>query len=291
MPRSPESIEYLGIIGRSLTHTLSPVMHTAVFRYLGLDYRYGVLDVAPPFVESLILSLRRRGFRGANVTIPYKQTVMPFLTAIDPAARLVGAVNTLVYSGDSITGFNTDVVGIRNSLRIWGDRIRGGTAVVVGAGGGARAAIASCALDYGISCIAIYNRTSDHAEALAASMRRELPSCTLMVVTEARELQEAVHAAALIVNTTPVGMHGPESPLPAEIHFTAGQVVFDILYTPLETTLMLAAQRDGARTIGGLEMLLHQGAESFRLGTDLEYPLDIARTAVLQKLQSRTSGK
>jgi len=278
------SVEYLGIIGRSLKHTLSPLMHTAVFRHLGLPYTYGVMEASAGFLPSLVSSLRMRGFLGANVTIPHKQAIISCLDAIDPDAQVIGAVNTILFKNGVLTGFNTDVVGVRNALRPCAETIRGKSALVIGAGGGTRAVIASCVKDYAMDRIAIYNRTPERAVELAAAMGQQLPSCRYDIISSVQELPEAVAASSLIVNTTPVGMNSDASPLPRNISFSKKQLIFDIVYSPLQTALMQRAHADGAQTIGGLEMLLHQGAEAFRIWTGKEFAMDVARTAVTQQL-------
>ena len=286
MPRSVESVEYLGIIGRSLKHTLSPVMHTAVFRSIGLPYAYGVMEATTEMLPSLVSSLRVRGFLGANITIPHKQAVFSCLDAIDPDAQVIGAVNTILHKDGVLTGFNTDVVGVRNTLSPFADMIRGKNALVIGAGGGTRAVIASCVKDYAMERIAIYNRTPERAVELSEYMKQQLPSCRYETIKSPQELAEVVAASLLVVNTTPIGMNSDASPLPRNISFSKNHLVFDIVYSPLQTALMQKARADGAQTVGGLEMLLHQGAEAFRIWTGRDYTMDVARAAVIQQLHT-----
>jgi shikimate dehydrogenase len=244
------------------------------------------MEVTAEFLPSLLCSLRTRGFLGANVTIPHKQAIISFLDAIDPDAQAIGAVNTILHKGGVLTGFNTDVVGVRNALRPFATMIRGRSALVIGAGGGTRAVIASCVKDYAMDHITVYNRTPERAVELVASMGQRLPSCRYDTINGLQELPEAVAASSLIVNTTPIGMNSDASPLPRNISFSKNQLVFDVVYSPLQTTLMQQAHADGAQTIGGLEMLLHQGAEAFRIWTGKEFAMDVARTAVIQQLRT-----
>ena len=138
----------VGIIGHPIAHTLSPAMHTAAFDELGIPFTYGVFDVVDGFLPALLASLRKNGFAGVNITIPHKQRVIPLLDTVDEDAMAIGAVNTIVNRGGKLTGYNTDVAGIRQALEPFKERIRNVSVVILGAGGGARAAAYAISKDF-----------------------------------------------------------------------------------------------------------------------------------------------
>jgi shikimate dehydrogenase len=273
----------VGLIGWPVGHSLSPVMHNAAFDTFGLNYRYLPLPVPPGQVETAVRGLVALGFRGANVTVPHKQAVMPALNAIGPAARLLGAVNTLVVDQSAgavsaIDGHNTDAEGFVGALRQGGfDPQDRGSAVVVGAGGAARAVVFGL-LQAGGRGIVVLNRTLDRAQALVSdlgghhgwSSRLHAHSLTPGV------LVESARAAALVVNTTSVGMwpHGHASVWPDGVPVPPHLTVFDLVYNPLDTRLLQQARRSGARGIDGLGMLVRQGALAFNLWVDQGIPMD-----------------
>jgi shikimate dehydrogenase len=276
-----------GIIGRSLGHTLSPLMHNTAYKELNLNFVYGVFQVAPDMLRPLIESMKQLGIRGANVTIPYKQDIMRYIDHSADDARIVGAVNTIVNDNGIMTGYNTDIDGVRNTLLPFSRELRGGSVVVLGAGGAARAVLHALATSFAPQRIVIINRTAAAAIALAREAGKKYSSVEIVAAIDdeisLRELKQAV----LIVNATSVGM-SPESdasPLPADVVLRKDQIVFDTVYTPIRTVLLQKAARDGARTLSGIDMLLEQGSKAFTLFTEKNFPLEAARTAVHQALR------
>ena len=275
--------DLVGLIGWPVGHSLSPVMHNAAFDAFGLNYRYLPLPVPPGQVETAVRGLAALGFRGANVTVPHKQAVMPALSTIAPTAQLLGAVNTLVVDRSAgavpaIDGRNTDAGGFLGALRQGGFEPRdGGSAVVVGAGGAARAVVFGL-LTAGDGEILVLNRTLDRAQALVSdlgghpgwSSRLHAFSLTPEV------LVESARAAALVVNTTLVGMwpHGHGSVWPDGVPVPSHLTVFDLVYNPLDTRLLQQVRGSGARGIDGLGMLVRQGALAFNLWVDQDIPMD-----------------
>jgi shikimate dehydrogenase len=269
----------VGLIGWPVEHSLSPLMHNAAFDALGLNWRYVPLPVPPGQVEVAIRGLAALGFCGANVTVPHKQAVMPVLDSISPNARALGAVNTLLLERDaggellSVQGYNTDDAGFVSALRQHFPPLggtKGGDAVVVGAGGAARAVVFGL-LGAGSGQITVLNRSPRRARELTADLARS-PACAARLRAlplTPETLIESARAASLLVNATPVGMWPrvddsiwPDvAPLPS--HLT----VFDLVYNPLQTRLLRQAQRAGARPIDGLGMLIHQGAIAFKIWT------------------------
>ena len=258
----------VGLIGWPVAHSLSPVMHNAVFDALGLNWRYVPLPVPPGQVADAVCGLAALGFQGANVTVPHKQTVMTSLASITPDAKRLGAVNTLLIEHDAnaaptLRGDNTDARGFMGALREGGvhpdalDR-----AVVVGAGGAARA-VAFGLLEAGVKDIVVLNRTHARAEALVADLGAHYSAGQLQAQPLTPEaLVSATQDATLLVNATSVGMwpHVEASIWPDEMPIPAHLAVFDLVYNPLETQLLRQARQAGAYPINGLGMLVRQGA-------------------------------
>lgn len=255
-------------------HSLSPVMHNAAFKELGLEARYEALDVLPEALALVMVMLRGREVYGANVTIPHKRAVIPYLDEVDAAARRIGAVNTIVNRGGKLTGHNTDAAGFLRALREDGGfEPEGKKVVMLGAGGSARA-VAYALLAAKVASLGVFNRTLERAERLASDFETLGP---LAVLTGA-ELEPAVTSADLLVNTTSVGMahdgRDPDvSPLPSGLLPRRGMVC-DLIYRPARTRLLREAQAAGLKVQDGLPMLVYQGALAFSLWTGQEAPVE-----------------
>src|SRR5208283_1876521 len=170
-----QSHHRVGIIGHSIAHTLSPAMHTVAFAELRIPFTYGVFDVVYEFLPALVASMRKNGFAGANVTIPHKQRVIPWLDAVDEDAQAIGAVNTIVNHDGNFAGYNTDVAGIQQALVPFKERIRNASVVVLGAGGSARAAAYAISKNFSPASVRFYNRTSSRAGKVADDFRKIFP--------------------------------------------------------------------------------------------------------------------
>jgi shikimate dehydrogenase len=269
---------FFAIIGHPIGHSLSPLMHTTAMRELRIDSAFIAVDIAPSRLEEGVKELISRGCKGFNVTIPHKETIRALLDEEDAEARAVGAVNTVVVKDGRLYGYNTDIAGVRATLDSLRHTFTGKRAVVLGAGGGARAVLHVLVNDYATEHITIASRTLKRAEGLAASLLGK-GSTLLVLPIEQRRLLDAVNEATLIVNSTPVGMspNTEASPLPTDAPLHAGQIVFDLIPRPLQTTLLRLASERGATTVGGLEMLLHQGAKAFELFTGTLMPLNLVK--------------
>lgn len=251
-----------GIMGWPISHSRSPALHNFWLDEHGIDGVYVPLPVSPDRLDQALRALPALGFRGCNLTIPHKQMALSVVDRVDPLARRIGAVNTVVVAADgSLEGSNTDVYGFRENLREcapdWDPKA--GPAVVLGAGGAARAVVGAL-IEAGVAEIRIANRTVSHADAIAG----ELGTPHGRISAHKWSARAAVlDGAAILVNTTSLGMTGePE----LEIELSAlpvPAVVADIVYVPLDTALLVAARRRGHRTVDGLGMLLHQGRPGF----------------------------
>jgi len=270
----------VGIIGDPVSHSLSPQLHNAAFAALGLDMAYVPLPVRSADVGAAVRGLAALGFRGANVTVPHKGAVLPFLTWLDDDVRLAEAANTIVVDGGALRGYNTDVVGARAAVvGVCGDRLAGEPALLLGAGGAARAlALALARLGLRLT---VANRTAAAAERLAALVTAAVPGAVADPLP-LDDLEAArVREARLIVNATSLGMRGmgkvPDSVVD---NVTAEQVVFDLVYTSEGTDLLARARASGAVTIDGLSMLVWQAAAAFELWTGVAAPLRVMHDAV-----------
>lgn len=271
----------VGLIGYPVAHSRSPAMHRAAFAACGLAWTYELLPVPPDALAETLDKVRGATWRGVNVTVPHKQAVMPLLDAITPNAHLIGAVNTIVNEGGRLIGHNTDWRGFLAALREGGFEPQGCRVVLLGAGGAARAVL--YALLESNATVTIANRNRDKAQQLAAEFgarfQRDIP---VLSMGEEDALQNALAEATLLVNSTSVGM-SPDihaTPLPPSVILPSHLTVYDLVYAPRETLLLKEAQEAGATAIDGLGMLVHQGAEAFRLWTGLEPPVGVMRAAV-----------
>lgn len=248
-----------GVIGWPVDHSRSPRLQNYWLARHKIDGAYVPLAVAPDRLEAAVRGLPALGFAGANVTIPHKEAVIPFLDAIDPVAARIGAVNTIVVQDGRLHGSNTDGFGFLENLKAgaptW--RADAGPAVVVGAGGAAKA-VAWALMDAGVPALRIVNRTRARADRLALA----LGSTASVVDWSARA--EALREAALVVNTTALGMTGQPALDLDLTDLPAATVVNDIVYQPTETPLLAAARARGNLAVEGIGMLLHQARPGFR---------------------------
>lgn len=274
----------VGVIGWPVSHSVSPAMHNAAFADLGLDWCYVPLPVPTEPAERIgeaMRGLRALGLRGANVTVPHKQSVMPYLDWLTPAAQAIGAVNTIRVEADGqLSGDNTDARGFVADLRDHGVDPAGKRALVLGAGGSARAIVFGLA-EAGCVSITILNRSVDKAHDLAMDIRALFPFCRLSGHAMPDEIAVLAQEAEIIVNCTSLGMTPNVEGLPWDenISFRPGQVVYDLVYNPPQTRLLQKAVTDGAQAIGGLGMLIWQGAIAFERWTSQLPPVAVMRAA------------
>lgn len=268
------STHFAGVLGWPLEHTLSPVIHNAAFRRLGLDWVYLSFPVAPDALSDAIAGLRALGAMGANVTMPHKQHVIPFLDAMTEDAETVGAVNTIENVGGRLVGHNTDIEGFRMLLeRDIGLELGGRSVLILGAGGAARAVVQAVSAS-GAGEVVVAARDVTRAGGF---------SDTWPAVAIAGWDEAAADASRfdLIVNATPLGMGSEPSPVEG---LREGQIVVDLVYSPPVTPLIDAARAAGSAAYGGLGMLVHQAAAAFRIWTGQEAPREVMSAAALHAL-------
>jgi shikimate dehydrogenase len=273
----------VGIIGDPVAHSLSPAMHNAAFAALGLDMVYVPLPVAAGQLGAAVGGLAALGFRGANVTVPHKGAVVPFLSWLDDDARLAQAVNTIVVDGRLSRGYNTDIDGARSALvEACGESLRGESALLLGAGGAARA-VALALARLGVR-VTVCNRTAEKAAHVVDLVRAAEPSAVGRWLPFEGLTPGEVAGHRLLVNATSLGMGGAgKVPAPLVDTVTAGQVVFDVVYGHTETDLLRRARERGAVVVDGLAMLVAQAAAAFGLWTGRSAPRDVMRQALQRR--------
>lgn len=276
--------QLVGVMGWPVSHSKSPAMHSAAFAALGLNWAYLPLPVHTDAqsVQAAVFGLRALGFKGANVTVPHKTSVLPFMDSLSPGARAIGAVNTIcVMESGELVGHNTDAFGFVADLREHGIDPSHSKALLLGAGGSARAVLYGL-LEAGCSDVCVVNRSLDKAQNLIADMSQHFSASALSALELSDESLRAHQSATLVVNCTPFGMGERLGQMAwrESIPFRPDQSVYDLVYNPSPTALLLKAKQDGARAIDGLGMLVHQGAISFELWTGHKAPVQIMRDAI-----------
>jgi shikimate dehydrogenase len=280
------STKLLGVIGHPVTHSLSPLMHNAALAAMGLDYVYVALPIAPDRLAEAVAGFEAIGLAGFNITIPHKQTIIPFLSAVSDLARVVGAVNTVWPTAAGWHGTNTDVAGFVAPLTAMERDWTNTTVLCLGNGGAARAVVAG-AHQLGCRQIQVFGRDPEKLAHFDQSWQ-STPIGPKLSVHPWADLTSAIAEADLIVNTTPIGMppHTDASPLsPNEIAaIRSGTIAYDLIYVPRPTQFLQQAQRQGAIPIDGLEMLIQQGAAALQIWTQADIPIGIMRQTLEQHL-------
>ncbi|HCK15047.1 TPA: shikimate dehydrogenase [Candidatus Poribacteria bacterium] len=277
----------VGVIGDPVQHSRSPQMHNAAIVERKLDYVYVPFHVRSGELREAIEGFKALNVLGVNVTIPHKQTVMPILDDVSHEATLIGAANTLIFCDGRVSGDNTDAQGFLRAMTEEGIDIPvGGSAVVLGAGGAARAVVVALALS-GLGLITVANRTGWKAiqfeKNLATISETEISAVDLA----SNQLNSAIRSADLLVNTTSVGMQETDQLLIDPDSLNPGTIVYEIVYTPPETPLLRVAREKGCQTIGGIGMLVHQGAIAFEKWIGIVPNVETMRIALEQALYQK----
>jgi shikimate dehydrogenase len=275
----------VGVIGYPVEHSLSPPMHNAAFRELGLDWAYVAFKVEPTQVEAAIRGVVALGMAGINVTIPHKEAAAMLVDEVDEVARALGSVNTIHNVGGVLTGTSTDGPGFVRAVEETGATIPGKAAVLLGAGGSARA-VAYALAKAGVSALTIAARRVNKGDEVAARVEQHTRLRVVSVDLHGDAARNAVRAADLVVDATSVGMY-PNLNVPPVIPaewLRPGQLVCDLTYNPRDTVLLQAARSAGAATLDGTGMLVHQGAIAWEIWTGRPAPVAVMRQALLAAL-------
>lgn len=267
----------LGLIGHPLKHSYSPFVQNVAFELKDLDYVYLPFDVPTSNLKSALKGMVALGIKGFNITIPHKENILQYMNNVSEEASIIGAINTVVNDMGKLSGFNTDVNGIMETLSPFKDDISGNEVSVIGAGGAARAAIYTLIRHFKPSKIYIINRTEQRAEALKYYFKDKMKFDAFKTKELfPPDLVDTFRNSKLIINSTSVGMYPdvddsitnlPES-------FSKDQIVFDMVYNPLKTNLIKLASLQGSLVLDGLKMLVYQAAKSFELWTNESMPIE-----------------
>jgi shikimate dehydrogenase len=269
--------EVIGLIGHPIKHSYSPFIHNVTIELKKLDYIYLPFDVPVSSLKNALKGMVALGIKGFNVTIPHKESILQYLNDVSEEAGIVGAVNTVVNDHGKLTGYNTDVHGVYETLIPYKDEITGRDVTVVGSGGAARSVIYTLIRHFRPSMIHIINRTEQRAESLKRYFKEKIKFTDFKThELFPPDLIDVFAGSKLIVNATPVGMFPDidDSITTLQTSFHKDQIVFDLVYNPAQTKLLRMANLSGAVTLDGLRMLVYQAARSFELWTGEELPVE-----------------
>ena len=273
------STKLTGLLGSPVAHSKSPAMHNEAFRLLGLDYVYLCFDVDENNMESAVEGLRTLGVAGFNCTMPDKTAICELLDDLSPAAKMIGAVNTVVNENGRYIGHNTDGIGYMQSVKDAGFDIKGETMTLLGAGGAASSIFVQAALDgvKKINLFSIKDRFWEKAEKMV-DMVNSNTDCDAKLIELGNDdiLNEAISNSKILTNATSVGMApNTDNCIVKDFSiFNENLIVSDVIYNPMETKLLKIAKEHGCPTFNGIYMLLYQGAEAFKLFTGKDMPVE-----------------
>ena len=262
------------VVANPIKHSISPFIHNSAFEATGINGVYLALEVEVSDLAETVANIRRYQMFGINLSMPYKEEVIPYLDELSDEVRLIGAVNTVVNQNGNLIGYNTDGKGFFKSLPSF--TILGKKMTLLGAGGAAKAVLAQAILD-GASQVSVFVRSTsmEKTKAYLETLQSETGfRVDLYALEEHSVLQERIAASDLLVNATSVGMDGKSSPVPENLLLPENLLVADIIYQPFETPFLQWAKSQGNVAVNGLGMLLYQAAEAFKLWTDKDMPTD-----------------
>ena len=274
----------VAVIGNPIEHSLSPPMHNAAYKQMGMDYVYVAFKIEKDNLSHLIESAKTMGLVGLNVTIPYKTDIIEYLDEVDDTARRINAVNTIRFKDGMAKGYNTDGTGAVKSIEKYTE-LKNKKVLVLGAGGASKA-ITFTLLNHGINSLTIANRSRDNAIQLIDNLKKQtgFDKINYVDIEQADTILEDVD---IIINTTPIGMYpnvDADTPIKTE-KINENHVVMDIIYNPLETKLLKNAKDNGATTISGTNMLINQGITAFEIFTGKTPSYESFEKALLEQLK------
>jgi len=275
-------MQNFGVIGYPLTHSLSPQIHNFAFQKLGIDAIYKKIEISPEIFKKEILNLKNSDVDGLNVTIPHKLSIISFLDEIDPDARVIGAVNTVVRKGNRWIGYNTDVSGFLSPLQRYKNEVT--NCLILGTGGAARAVLFALAEYLNPDSITVVGRPEDKPSVLSTEFGTLFKNI-MFYHHSLTKLEPDLSAFNLIVNATPLGTFPviDQTPLPQLKKLSDKTIVYDLVYNPYKTTFLNDAIKAGKNiiVINGIKMLIQQAASAFKLWTNQEMPVNDVRKHIL----------
>ena len=277
--------QFCGVIGNPVEHSLSPAIHNAAFQKLGINCVYLAWRVEA--IGDAMRGLRALGnFRGASVTIPHKVSAIQFLDRVEPTARKIGAINTIVAEKGQLTGYNTDATGALRALREGAVDLQGRHVIILGSGGAARAIAFALAAESGADKLTVFGIDDHERAALASAVRSTSALAVDDLHLDDDALRKTLPYAQVLIHCTPIGMSPkPDATCVPASFLHAGLAVMDIVYNPRETRLLKNAKEAGCKTIPGLEMFLNQAAAQFELWTNRPAPVDVMRRVLESRFQ------
>ena len=279
-----------GVIGDPIEHTLSPIIHNAAFNHLNLDFVFLAFHVKAADLKNAIHGMRSLGVHGLNVTMPHKSMVIGYLDEMDSAVKFLGSANTILNRDGKLLGFSTDGIGAVKALRENGVALSEKKALLLGAGGAAKAI--GFALAQEVGELVILNRAAEKAEELAETLEPMFDRKVVGDALSSNAIKQNLLDSDILINATSVGMiPNFNQSLITPQWLKSDLTVMDIVYSPVETKLAKDAKAAGAKVISGVEMLIYQGAASFEIWTSLSAPVKVMRNAALNKLSSKGENK
>jgi shikimate dehydrogenase len=281
--------KFCGLFGYPIKHTLSPLMHNFSFDYYKMDWIYLPFEVKPDEFEKAVIGLKSAGARGFNITMPFKESVIKLLDDVDDEVEKMGAVNTVNIINGKMIGFNTDHRGFYLTFKDYKNDVKDEAVIMFGAGGVAKAVLYTLIHKFEPKSILVLDIDEDKINALKMRVESWDVSnkyISFDLVNKVQNLDEKIKKAKLIINATPLGM-APDvqkSVISDENLLNKNQIVYDLVYNPLKTTLMKMAEKQGAIAIGGIDMLIYQGAEAFKIWTGKEMPVEDVRKKLKVRL-------
>ena len=274
------------VIANPINHSLSPFIHNLAFNLTNTKGVYLAFTVEQANLKASLDSIKALNMYGVNVSMPYKREIIPYLDELSEDARLIGAVNTIVFKDDKLQGCNTDGSGFVKSLGSY--ELDGKNMLILG-GGGASLAIIVASIKENIKTISVFNRKSDHFIDLSLKLRELSEKMEVEIklfdLADKEQLDKIIQQSDLLVNATSVGMDGVSLPLPKETVFPKDFLLVDIIYKPLKTPLLKLGENQGIKTMNGLAMLVNQAAQSFKMWTGKEMPVDIIEERLEKRLK------
>lgn len=275
MQKVDSKTKYIGLLGYPLGHSISPVMQNAAFESKNINNLYIPVEVRKEDLADVVKAMSKMNFAGFNVTIPYKIEVMNYLDEIDDLAKSIGAVNTVVIKDGKLKGYNTDGIGFLRSLE--GElslSVTGKNIFILGSGGAARAISMTLAMNKA-NRLYICNRTFERAEGLVRDINSKYGNVAISIPMLRQKMEEAITDAEILINATSVGTYPNIDEIPIDKELLNGNfAVCDVVYNPKKTKLLQEAEKLGCKTMSGLGMLVHQGAEAFEIWTGAKAPVE-----------------
>jgi len=285
MPEINSRTALYAVLGSPINHSLSPVMHNAAFRHLGMNALYLALNVTPPRLSDTIKAMAGMNFKGVNITVPLKETAFRLMRHIDKQALPLGAINTVKFTDGITRGYNTDTYGFVTAIQEhFSLSLNGLTVLMLGCGGAGRAIALTCARKHAKEILLC---DTDRKRSGRLALDLSMPGTPVKreaIQANQDEMRKACRKADLIVQATPIGMKKTDQPLLDRNAFRPEQALFDLVYMHRKTGIMKEASRAGAKTANGLSMLLHQGAKAFEIWTKRKAPVKVMRKELERKV-------